>query len=50
MKKGNKSFAIVLRGSPDNFMQVVEQAKAAGLYVVYTKSSYLKLVVQEVPF
>jgi len=45
-----KSFGIILRGSPEDFLQLTELAKAAGLFIVFTKSSYMKLMLQEVPF
>jgi hypothetical protein len=45
-----KSFAIILRGHPDDFQFLIDHAKAVGLYVVFTKTSSEKLVVQEVPF
>jgi len=45
-----RSFGIVLRGRPDDFAWLVDQAKAAGLYVVFTKTSHLKIVLKEVPF
>lgn len=45
--KGRKSFAIVVRGHPDDFQWLLEQARTAGLYVVYSRSSDQKLVVKE---
>jgi hypothetical protein len=50
MKKDHRSFAIVMRGHPDDFILLCEQAKAAGLFIVFTKTSYMKLDVREVPF
>jgi len=48
--RGNRTFAIVLRGYPEVFKALVDQARASGLYIVYTKTSFLKLVVEEVPW
>jgi hypothetical protein len=45
-----KSFAIILRGSPEDFLQLTEMAKAAGLFIVFTKTSHLKIMLQEVPW
>jgi hypothetical protein len=45
-----KSFGIILRGSPEDFLQLTELAKAAGLFIVFTKTSYLKLMISEAPF
>ncbi len=45
-----KTFALVVRGHPGDFMFLVEHAKAVGCYVVFTKTSSEKLVVQEVPW
>jgi len=45
---GRKSFALVVRGQPDDFAWLVEQARIVGLYVVFSKSSSQKLVVEEV--
>lgn len=45
-----RTFAIVVRGEPDDFQWLVEQAKIADLYVVYTKSTFQKLLVEEVPW
>ena len=46
--RGRKSFALVVRGYPDDFAWLVEQAKIVGLYVVYSKSSIQKLLIEEV--
>jgi hypothetical protein len=46
--KGRKSFAVVVRGYPDDFSWFLEQARIVGLYVVYSRSSNQKLVIQEV--
>lgn len=48
--RGNRSFAVVMRGHPEDFKALVDQARASGLYVVYTKTSFLKLVIEEVPW
>jgi len=48
--RGSRTFAIVVRGHPEDFKALVDQAKASGFYVVYTKTSFMKLVVEEVPF
>ena len=45
-----RSFAIVLRGDPTDFAWLLDQCRAAGLYVVYSKSSQHKLEVREAPF
>jgi len=45
-----KSFALIMRGSPEDFIQLTELAKAAGLFIVFSKTSYMKLMIQEVPF
>lgn len=50
LKKDTRSFALVIRGHPDDFALLCKQAKAAGLFIVYSKTSYLKLIVSEVPF
>ena len=50
VNKSGKSFAIVVRGHPEDFTSLATHAKSLGLYVVYTKTSHLKLVVEEVPF
>jgi len=49
-KATKKSFALVLRGEPADFMSLVSQAKTAGLYVVYTKTSNHRLFVEERPW
>jgi len=49
-KKSYKSFALILRGTPEDFLQLMELAKASGLFVVYSKTSYMKLVISEAPF
>ncbi len=48
--KGRKSFAIVVRGHPDDFAWLLEQARIVGLFVVYSRSSNQKLLVEEVPW
>jgi hypothetical protein len=48
--RGRKSFAVVVRGYPDDFAWLLDQAKVVGLYVVFSRSSTQKLVVQEVPW
>jgi len=48
--KDRRSFAVVIRGHPDDFAWLMKQAKAAGLYIVYTRTSYQKLVIEEVPW
>lgn len=48
--EGRKSFAIIMRGHSDDFQSLIDHAKTAGLYVVFTKTSSEKLVVQEVPW
>jgi hypothetical protein len=48
--KDHRSFAIVMRGRPDDFLLLCKQAKASGLFVVYTRTSHMKLEVREVPF
>jgi hypothetical protein len=45
-----KTFALVVRGQSNDFVRLVEQARVSGLYVVYTKTSNAKIVVQEVPW
>lgn len=49
-RANRKTFALIVRGQSDDFLQLVEHAKASGLYVVYTKTSNAKIVVQEVPW
>lgn len=49
-EEGRKSFAIILRGHPDDFQFLIDHAKAVGLYVVFTKTSSEKLMIQEVPW
>ena len=48
--RGRKSLAVVLRGHPDDFAWFLEQANIVGLYVVFSKSSTKKLIIQKVPF
>jgi hypothetical protein len=50
LAKDRMSFAIVIRGHPDDFAWLKKQVKAAGLYIVYTRTSYQKLVIEEVPW
>ena len=50
VKRGNRTFAMVVRGHPDDFARLVQLAKSADLYVVFTKTSFQKLVIEEVPF
>lgn len=50
LNKDHRSFAIVMRGGPQDFVELLNLAKASGLFVVYSKSSHQKLIVQEVPF
>jgi len=50
MKKDHRSFAIIMRGHPDDFALLCKQAKGAGLYIVFTKTSHMKLLIEEVPF
>ena len=50
VRGANRTFAIVLRGYPEDFGKLVNEAKVLGLYVVFTKTSFQKLVVEEVPF
>ena len=50
MKKDHRSFAVVMRGHPDDFALLCKQAKGVGLFIVYTKTSHMKLEVREVPF
>jgi hypothetical protein len=45
-----KTFCLIVRGYPSDFAGLVEQAKAYDLYVIYTKSSSMRLIIQEVPF
>jgi hypothetical protein len=46
--KGRRTFALVVRGYPEDFAGLVEQAKIYGFYVVFTKSSTQRLVIEEV--
>jgi hypothetical protein len=46
--KGRKSFAVVVRGHPDDFAWFLEQARIVGLYIVFSKSSSQKLIIEEV--
>lgn len=48
--RGNRTFAIIVRGCPEDFKALVDQARASGLYVVYTKTSFQKLILEEVPW
>jgi hypothetical protein len=50
LKKDHRSFAVIMRGHPDDFALLCKQAKGAGLFIVYTKTSHMKLEVTEVPF
>lgn len=45
-----RSFAVVMRGTPKDFQDLLDLAKAAGLYVVYTKTSRQKLIISEEAF
>jgi len=45
---GRKSFALICRGDPSDFQWLIDQAKIAGLFVVYSKSSSQKLIIEEV--
>jgi hypothetical protein len=47
-RTGRKSFAVVVRGYPDDFSWLLEQARVAGLYIVFSRSSNQKLIVEEV--
>jgi len=49
-RANRKTFALIVRGQSGDFLQLVEHARASGLYVVYTKTSDAKIVVQEVPW
>jgi hypothetical protein len=46
--KGRKSFALVVRGYPEDFSWLLEQARIVGLYIVFSRSSNQKLLVEEV--
>jgi len=48
--KGKRTFALIVRGDPADFPGLLEQARAYGFYIVYTKSSFQRLIVEEVPF
>jgi hypothetical protein len=48
--KGRKSFALVVRGYPEDFSWLLEQARIVGLYIVFSRSSNQKLLVEEVPW
>jgi hypothetical protein len=37
-----------VRGQPEDFQWLIDQAKIGGLYVVFSKSSSQKLVIEEV--
>ena len=43
-----RTFALIIRGFPEDFAGLVEQAKIYGFYIVYTKSSQMRLIVEEV--
>ena len=45
-----KTFALIVRGQPEDFAYLIDHARAIGLYVVYSKTSSLKIVLKEVPF
>lgn len=45
-----RSFAMVCRGTPEQFTELAEHAKRLGLYIVYTRTSFQKLKIQEIPF
>lgn len=45
--KERKTFALICRGDPEDFSWLIEQAKIGGLYVVFTKTSHQKLIVEE---
>ena len=45
---GRKSFALVVRGTPEDFQWLIEQARIVGLYIVFSKSSTQKLIIEEV--
>jgi hypothetical protein len=45
-----KSFAVVVRGYPEDFAWLLEQARIVGLYIVFSRSSNQKLVVEEAPW
>lgn len=42
-----KTFAVVCKGDPNDFADVVERMKAHGLYIVYTRASSKRLVVKD---
>ena len=42
-----RTFALIIRGYPEDFVGLVEQAKVYGFYIVYTKSSQMRLIVEE---
>ena len=50
VKSGRSAFAVIMKGETEDFIKLVEMAKAHGLYIVYTKTSFMKLVVKEEPF
>jgi hypothetical protein len=50
LKKDHRSFAIIMRGHPDDCALLCKQAKGAGLFIVFTKTSHMKLLIEEVPF
>lgn len=50
MKREHRSFAIIMRGDVQDFLELCAEARASGLFIVYTKSSHMKLEVREVPF
>ena len=49
-KNKRKTFALVVRGDADDFAWLVQQARIAELYVVFSKSSFQKLIIEEVPW
>ncbi|MFW9943943.1 MAG: hypothetical protein ACFFB7_03010 [Candidatus Sifarchaeia archaeon] len=50
VNRSHRSFALVIRGNPDDFANLMQMAKRNGLFIVYSKTSHLKLMIQEVPF
>ncbi len=46
-RRSRRSFALVVRGEPEDFQWLLDQARIVGLYVVYSKSSTQRLVVKE---
>jgi len=45
-----RTFAMVLRGSPRAFLELHRAAEDLGLRVIYEKTSYLKLYIDEQVF